>query len=225
VEQSWAAPATPTADAIAWFRAKVPMTADEFYALEAEARRRAFTVSGVAELDLVSTVWEALERGVREGTTLEDFRKAVGDTLEAEWGGPNPSRLETIFRTNVQSAYSAGRYRQNNSPAVRATHPYSKFSAVMDSRTSDICEALDGTVLPSDDPFWSTHQPPLHFNCRSDVSAITEDEARELGVDDGPPEGGDPDEGFGNVLDDFEPDLSTRPVELAHAYEMKQHLP
>jgi SPP1 gp7 family putative phage head morphogenesis protein len=198
------------------------MNSDEYYELEAKARGRAFTVSGVAELDLVTDVWRAIESAVENGETLEDFKARIGSDLEEAWGGEIPGRLETIFRTNVQSAYAAGRYHQNNRPEVRATHPYSRFTAVLDSRTSDICEALDGTVLHSDDPFWATHQPPLHFNCRSDVSAITVEEAHELGVDEVPPEM-QPDDGFGVPITDWKPDLSTRPVELGLLYELKLH--
>lgn len=210
-----------TADELTKHLRKVlSMPADEFYALEAQARGRAFTVSGVADLDLVTDVWRSIEQAVSHGETLEDFRARVASDLEEAWGGEIPGRIETIFRTNVQSAYAAGRYHQNNRPEVRATHPFCRFTAVMDSRTSDICEALDGTVLPSDDDFWATHQPPLHFNCRSDVSAITVEEAKEAGIDDVPPTT-EPDDGFGVPIIDWKPDLSTRPVELVTLYELK----
>lgn len=221
--EAWDVEPSPSDATLQWFRQRIPMTEQQFHMLDAESRTRAFTVSGVAELDLVSTVWDSLERAVRDGTTLADFRAEVGEALESQWGGENPSRLETIFRTNVQSAYSAGRYRQNNQPEVQATHPYSKFSAIIDGRTSDICEALDGIVLPSDDPFWSSHQPPLHFNCRSDVTALTEEEASEYGVAQVAPDV-EADDGFGGVLEPLEPNLINRPAELVAAYEMKQHL-
>lgn len=221
-ELDWDTDASATDLAAKFFKAKTAVTEDEYNALEESAQARAFTVSGVAELDVVSSVYDAVDRAVENGTSLEDFRLQVGDLLESEWGGPNPGRLETIFRTNVQSAYSAGRYIQNNRPEVRATHPYSKFSAILDGHETDICHDLDGTVLPSADPFWSSHQPPLHFNCRSDVTAISADDAKEEGVTEAPDV--EPDEGFGGVLEPYEPDLSTRPPELAHIYEMKAHL-
>ncbi len=208
---------------INWFRAKTPMDANEFYLLDAEARGRAFTVSGVAELDMVSDVMRAVDSAISNGETLADFQARIGTDLTALWGGEDPARLETIFRTNVQSAYSVGRFIQNNKPEVKATHPYSKFSAVLDDRTTDICEECDGTILPTDDPWWADHQPPLHFNCRSDVSAITPEEAEELGVDDAAPEV-DADDGFGVPGADPDFDLSTRPPDLTAIYEMKQQL-
>lgn len=199
---------------------KLVLSDEEFYALDAKARARAFTVSGVADLDLVADVWRAIDSAVANGETLDDFKARVAGDLEEAWGGEIPGRLETIFRTNVQASYSAGRFYQNNRPEVRATHPYSRFTAVLDGRTSDICEALDGTVLHSDDPFWATHQPPLHFSCRSDVSAITVEEAQAEGIDEAAPET-QPDDGFGSPFTEWKPDLDTRPVELAAVYHLK----
>ena len=39
-------------------------------------------------------------------------------------------------------------------PDIVQIRPYRLFGAVMDSRTSAVCEACDGTVLPVDDPWW-----------------------------------------------------------------------
>jgi hypothetical protein len=111
----------------------IPMPAEEFARLEEIAHQRAFTVANVADLDLVSDVWEAIDAAVRNGETLEDFRERVGQKLADAWGGEDPSHLETIFRTNVHSAYSAGRAYQNS--RVKDTHPYLHFSVVDDDRT------------------------------------------------------------------------------------------
>lgn len=203
-----------------FLREKVVMPAEEFYQLEASSRARAFTVSGVADLDLVTDVWEAIDQAVVNGETLEDFRDRVGDQLEEAWGGENPWRLETIFRTNMQTAYSAGRQVQNKQ--VRETHPYIRYDVVEDDRTSDICDALVGVVVRADSEFAATHHTPLHHGCRTDEVAITAEEAHELGItdDDDAPEV-EPDEGFGASLEDWEPDLSSRPADLANIYETK----
>lgn len=209
-------------DAIRWFRDKLRMPDSEYYALEARARARAFTVSGVADLDIMSEVWRAVDRAITDGTTLADFRADALEGLKEQWGGEIPGRLETIFRTNVQSAYSAGRYRFNTKPETRQSHPYSAFHAVLDDRTTDECAIADGTVLPTEDPWWFDHQPPLHFNCRSDVTAVTPEEAHELGVDQDGPDA-DADEGFGNPFAEFDPDVSDRPADLEYLYSLKEH--
>lgn len=197
---------------------KVAMPAEDFYALEDEARARAFTVSGVTDLDLLSDVWEAIESAAKNGETLEDFRERIGERLEAEWGGDDPTTLDNIFRTNLQTAYSAGRQVEN--AGVRDTHPYLAYGVVEDSRTSDICLQLIGLVVAQDSDFAASHHPPLHFSCRTDEVAITEAEARERGIDEELPDV-EADDGFGDPLLPLDIDISTRPPELASLYEMK----
>jgi SPP1 gp7 family putative phage head morphogenesis protein len=202
-----------------FLKEKVGVPADQFYALEAQARQRAFAVSGVADLDIVSDVWEAIESAVKNGETLEDFRERVAEKLESEWGGENPGRIETIFRTNVQTAYSAGRQVQNSQ--AKDTHPYLGYSVVDDDRTSSICRPLLKVVVPQDSSFAASHHPPLHFNCRTDEVALTEAEARERGGADEDLPDVQADDGFGDPFAEFEPDLSSKPPELANLYELK----
>ena len=112
---AWNVPSDPDAplEAIRWFRARVPMTDAQFEELKTKSRRKAFTVAGVAELDLVHETHAAIERAITDGTDLAEFKKAVGEKLRKAWSFSEKAtadRLETIFRTNVQLAYGAGRY-------------------------------------------------------------------------------------------------------------------
>jgi SPP1 gp7 family putative phage head morphogenesis protein len=206
--------------AVAWFRERVPLTSQEWAKLTAEARARAFTVANVTQLDVVTEAWRALDAAIAQGTTFADFKATVGEDLAAAWGGEDATRLETIFRTNVQLAYNAGRYQQQTDPDVLDARPFWRFSAVLDSRTSRICSPLHGTTMPAAHPWWSNHQPPLHFNCRSTVISLTEEQAKTAGVTDEAPDV-EPQDGFGNLLAPYEPDLSDRPAALASAYEAK----
>ena len=195
------------------------MTDDDFAALEGQSYHRAFTVAGLANLDMVTQVWEALDRAVAQGETLADFQKAMGDKLTAAWGKEMPWRLETIYRTNLQQAYSDGRWEQMQDPAVKKARPYRRFSAVMDSRTTEVCAELDGTVLPADDSFWERSSPPMHFNCRSHIVTLSESEAKEEGIDDSGPDVQAP-EGFGQAPDlrEERPDLTGYPEPLVAEY-------
>jgi SPP1 gp7 family putative phage head morphogenesis protein len=168
---------------------KVPITPDAWKALYPPLRSRAFTVSAVQNLDVVTDAWRAIDKAVADGTTLEDFKKAVKGPLTDAWGGTvkRPAhRIETIYRTNVQGAYAAGRHAELTDPAVLEDQPYWQFDAIMDNRTSPVCKAAHGTVLPADDKWWATHNPPCHFNCRSTVIPMTGDEAKAAGVTETP---------------------------------------
>lgn len=193
------------------FRSRVPMTDDEWDELVEAERARAFTVAGVTQARVVQDTMDAIDRAIDEGTTFEDFKAEVGVDLYDSWGGEDPGRLETVFRTNVMSAYNEGRQEIFSDPAVQEARPYLRFDDVHDNRESDICSALHGTVKPADDPFWKTHTPPLHFNCRSILTPLSPEEAAEEGITDGHPDTGDarPDEGFGRrpEPEDAKPDL------------------
>lgn len=168
---------------------KVPITPDAWKALYPPIRSRAFTVSAVQNLDVITDVWRAVDKAVADGTSFADFQKAVKGPLTDAWGGSvkRPAhRIETIYRTNVQGAYAAGRHAQLTDPAVLEDQPYWQFDAIMDNRTSPVCKAAHGTVLPAEDKWWATHNPPCHFNCRSTVIPMTGDEAKAAGVTETP---------------------------------------
>jgi SPP1 gp7 family putative phage head morphogenesis protein len=188
------APPAPTAvdfdEAIGWFRDRVPMTRADWDQMGATARRKAFTVAGVAQLDLVAETHKAIDRAVANGTTLEDFKKEIGGKLESAWGGTvaDPgNRLETIFRNGTQTAYNSGRYLQATSEPVLRRRPYWRFVSILDARTSDICRPLDGKVVAASDPWWRSHLAPLHHRCRSTFETLTEAQAKRAGIDADPP--------------------------------------
>lgn len=212
-------------EAIDRFLQRVPMTSDLYDELADDERDFAFTVANVAQADLVGEVYDGVLAAIERGETFEDFQARVGDDLAEEWGGEDPARLETIFRTNVMDSYNAGRYDMMTAPAVREERPYWRFDAIQDDRTDDACEDLDGIVLAQDDPFWSSHYPPLHFNCRCVLAPLTaEDAEAEGGVDDAPDDDHASD-GFGDRPDafgtDWEPDPGTYPAPIGAALREK----
>lgn len=210
----------PTAydGAIRFWRARTPITDHEYKKLETAARARAFHVAGATTMDLVRQVWEALDTAVAKGQDFDEFKRQVGEQLEESWGGEDAARLATVYRTNLQTAYGAGRYAAQQDPAVRAVRPFLQFVATEDDRTTPECEAKDGTVLPADDPWWSRNQTPCHMNCRSDIISLDPEEANEAGISErGPDAPSAP--GFGSPpsLDGWEPSADDYPEGLRGA--------
>ena len=177
-------------EAIAWFRQRVPVTKEEWDRIESRARRRAFMVSDAHRLSTVSETWRSLDAALTRGLTFAQWKKTTAAALLKAWGGTvkNPGwRLETIWRTNTQSAYAAGRWRQLTHPSVLRMRPFWLYDAVLDSRTTALCSELDGTLLPADDPWWDTHHPPVHYNCRSAVRSQRRRQAERRGGPTGQP--------------------------------------
>ena len=208
---------------IRWFRARLPLTEPEWRVLEYRARRKAFWVAGATQAQIVLHVWHAIDDALREGLVFREFRARVLDSLTSQWGTEIPGRIETIFRTNVQLAYSAGRWWQMNDPELRRLRPWWAYDAVLDSRTTDICRARHGVALPAGDPWWRANYPPLHFNCRSGVRALTEDEVAQGPWSIAPRQAPPVPEGWGlpPTVSEWQPDWSRYPPEIAQALRRK----
>ncbi|WP_456396645.1 phage head morphogenesis protein [Desulfurobacterium sp.] len=160
-------------EAVEFMKEKLSLTKEEFYSLDAKARFRAFTVARLTGLDAIERVKEKLTKALEEGKTIKEWVEELGEDGILKMVGfhqSNPWYLETVFRTNISTAYNAGRLMQIQRSKDKIK--YLEYVAIEDSRTTPICRRLDGTRLPPDDPFWATYTPPNHFNCRSTVRAI-----------------------------------------------------
>lgn len=170
----------PFDEAIAFFQGKVPVTPDVYRALPSEAKAKAFTIADTARMDIITDLYAAIDTAISAGTPFADFKKAVKSNLATKgWEGMNPWRLETIFRTNIQQAYQTGHYERQKD--LSRSRPYWQYVAVMDNRTRPSHAAMNGKIMPADDPFWKTSYPPNGFNCRCTVRALSQSELEREG--------------------------------------------
>jgi SPP1 gp7 family putative phage head morphogenesis protein len=157
-----------------------------------DAHANAFTVAKATRLDILQDIREAVQTALNEGKTLAWFAKELTPVLQAKgwWGKQehvdertgeitdvqlgSPWRLRTIFRTNVQTAYMAGRYAGQMENVD--DRPYWQYVAILDTHTRPSHRALNGRVFRYDDPFWQSFYPPNGWGCRCRVTTRTEDE-------------------------------------------------
>lgn len=164
------------ADALRYARDKRVVLSDEFYLLDLNARQYATTVSYLASLDQIRTVINLTNRAIKDGSTFQEFQKAVGEAgIEL-----SPHHLDNIFRTNIQNAYAHGIWTQQQEN--KANRPYLRYSSLTDSRVRPSHLALNNIIRHIDDAFWDTHYVPNGFNCRCAIDAITESQAKRLGI-------------------------------------------
>lgn len=163
----------PFAEQVAFFRGKlgnlVPTAKwDELWKAQHD---RAFMVAGAAKADLLADLAGAVDKAIAEGETLEQFRKRfrqiVTDRGWHGWTGEGTKageawRTRVIYETNLITSYSAGRLEQLRAGGYR--YWMYKHSDSRNPRPHH--RALDGVVLPADDPFWQTHYPPNGWGCR-----------------------------------------------------------
>lgn len=163
-------------EALQFARSRKIVLPDEFYSLDLKTRQLATTVSFLSSIEQIQTVIAAVNKAIADGSTFEDFKKVVAEN-EIKLSEPY---LKNVFRTNIQTAYSHGRWQQQQ--RNRDKRPYLMYSAIDDSRVRPSHLALNRIIRHIDDPFWLMYYPPWGFMCRCTVIALTEKQAEKYGI-------------------------------------------
>lgn len=185
------------ADAIDFFKAKGLKESFSYADMLRDEHANAFTVAKMMDIDLLKDVKNSLDVALSQGVPFQEWADNLIPTLQAKgwWGVKtlidplsgfpvesqlgSAHRLETIFRTNLMSAYSVGKWQQIEAQAEDA--PYLMYDAVDDYRTRAQHKAWDGKILSIDDKFWISHYPPNGYNCRCSVIQLSKDDLEEFG--------------------------------------------
>ncbi len=194
------------AKAVEFFKGKGLQASFAWQDMLHEEHDRAFTIAKMMDLDLLGDVRGYVDRAINEGWTRQRFidelkpelvrrgwwgrsemrDPATGEMRDVQLGSPR--RLNTIYDTNLRTAYAAGHWARIQENARSA--PYVMYSAVLDGRTRAQHRAWNGKVLRADDPWWKTHTPPNGWNCRCTVIQLSERDLNKMGKagpDDAPP--------------------------------------
>jgi SPP1 gp7 family putative phage head morphogenesis protein len=123
-----------------------------------------------------------LAKNVQFGGTLGEFQKG----FEAIAGRAlSPSQVETVYRTQVSQAVSAGTRAMMANPIVSGAFPYLLWTATHDGRVRPEHLAMEkhgqggSAVYRADDPMFRLLYPPAGYNCRCHVIPLSlEDAAR-----------------------------------------------
>ena len=147
-------------------------------------RNKNFYISSVLKDSLLkeakAIIYNAIKVGEIPTETQQKlkqlFEPYVGneDVLKPDRDGvmraTEPYRIETILRTNATESFNMGRLTEGR--RLGKFVQGFQYSAILDDRTTQICEELDGRIFRSDDPQLNELTPPNHFNCRSLIVAI-----------------------------------------------------
>lgn len=183
---------------VEWFESKGYAISWNWRDVMREQHNKAFTVAKVLNADVLQSIREEVERAISEGTTLREFQKNLEPTLRKQgWWGEQEVldketgevknvqlgsawRLKNIYRTNTTTAYAAGRYQHQ----IQATdsHPYWMYETVGDTNVREEHEAIHGTILRADDPWWDANYPPNDWGCRCSVRTLSQRRLESLGL-------------------------------------------
>jgi len=165
-------------EAVEYFRQKVNMPTETWRDLSGAMHSRAFAVAGAMRDDILSDFRQAVDKAISGGATLQDFRKDY-NRIADKWAADDPGfaekrtgksydawRSKVIYSTNMATAYAAGREAQMHDPDMKDIWTHARYMCMMDGRERPEHAEWNNTVLPMDDPWWSTHTPPNGWNCR-----------------------------------------------------------
>jgi phage gp29-like protein len=162
----------PYEQAISYLQSKATRLPPDFYDLvDRELNNWAFTVSNLESKASIEAVRQSLENAERAGITFADWKKEIESTLSAgEIEALKPGQLETVFRTNLQTAYTAA-----SEHVVNEVDPNGEFYPAYEvSKGSDydcdICDPRNGKVFPRTD---DENKPPFHHRCTCDMTMIS----------------------------------------------------
>ena len=163
-------------------RSAAERTAQRISQLYSEGSVVAFVNSAEAAVTerVKSLIAEAIKEGIPEAETGKLIRLGV-DEIRKRTAAWSEGYARMAFRTNVNTAVTAGRFRQSQDPDIRAVIPCFRFDAVMDSDTRGNHGAADGLIFKVDNLVWNKIAPPLGYNCRCQVSFVGLPELRRMG--------------------------------------------
>lgn len=130
-----------------------------------------FSFIGDYEYQILKRVKAELVAAIKDGKSLSD----VIGVLTDEGKKLSDTSLERFARTKTTEVFNKGRMAYFEDTGMVSAYQY---SAILDDRTSDICEGLHGCIFEKED----APVPPMHFNCRSILVPITKfEEYKESG--------------------------------------------
>lgn len=176
----------PPSDAISYLEKKGFKIGWDWHETLDNAHSRAFTVAKVARMDLLQDIRQSLISAMQQGQTLEQWKASITPVLQDKgwWGKKtvinpegreqevqlgSPRRLRTIYDTNMQSAFAAGRYKAMLAGAE--TRPFWEWRHITISNPRKQHVALNGRLFRFDDPFWNVAYPPSEWGCKCRVIA------------------------------------------------------
>lgn len=183
----------PPADAIRAFLARGNRLDPSFAWQDVwqETHASMFTVAKSAGFDILSDIYQAVQKSLAEGKTFRDFAGELTPLLQAKgwWGKQQVTdpltgetalaqlgstrRLQTIFDVNMRVSYAAGHWasferNKKARPLLRYVHveeqPHPRWQHHL----------WHNTVLPVDDPWWNTHACPNGWGCKCTLQSLSQ---------------------------------------------------
>ncbi|PTU03549.1 hypothetical protein DBR45_06485 [Pseudomonas sp. HMWF031] len=179
----------PFQEQIDFFRGKTNLPTRAWADVYKEEHDWAFVVAGASKRDLLIDLRGSVEKAIANGGTLEQFRKDFDQVVGKhgwQYNGGRGWRTRVIYETNLRQSYNAGREAQMVDPELRKARPYGLYRHGDSAHPRPMHLSWNGTVLPLDDPWWSTHSPQNGWGCKCKKFMVSERDVERQGLKVGP---------------------------------------
>lgn len=137
-----------------------------------------------ADAAVTERVQDLFSQALKEGLTEEQVgRMAVKavDKIRDRTKAWTEGYARMAFRTNANTAITAGRFRQAQDPDIQQVIPGFQFQSAGDSDVRGNHAKCDGLIFRTGNPVWGKIAPPLGYNCRCDVVEMGRPTLRRMG--------------------------------------------
>lgn len=161
----------------------------------------AFNMAGIERDAIQNKVKIILMNAIKSGASTQDTVSEIQDQTDEYYNAGEiddeaftGSRLSTVVRTNMVTAFTEGKKAFYEAPEMQNYVVAYQYSAILDSHVRPNHARCDGRIYPINNPVWNIITPPNGYNCRCTIIPITQGQEWE----ESPPlpQSAYPDEGF-----------------------------
>lgn len=135
--------------------------------------RHGFACAKAMDVRVTERVQEVIAQTVENGGVVNP-RKVI-----RELGDWSQSYADTVYETNVRTAYTAGQFAQMERPAVARVLLGFRFVSALLATTRPNHKDCHGLTAPTNSGLWDRYSPPLGFRCQCALREISIFEAQD----------------------------------------------
>jgi len=136
-----------------------------------------FALAKANSLEVTQRVQKAIADGIEKGRPVTETRDIIAAT--GDW---SKAYGQTVYRTNLNTSYTQGRFEQLKDPVIRRIVGAFEFSSINDDDTRTNHRDCDGLIAAVDSPIWGRYKTPIGYNCRCDVVEVSRTMLDSLGL-------------------------------------------
>jgi hypothetical protein len=175
-----------------FLKRKLNIETDSWDELKWGEHSHAFTVAHSVRANILDDIHGLINKAIGNGESFETFRKGMLETMtKTGWYGKAGKtaedkvyinwRIRIMYDTNMRTAYSASRYREQlENASDRPIWVY--LSKVQGKNRRQEHIFLHNKAFRYDDPFWNNYYPPNGWGCQCRVTTKSEHGAERDGI-------------------------------------------